>query len=1160
MLLIARVVSRLNAVSAYLETGLTMDAIPPTTVDPALLSDAVNGTPRVVIHLLGEFRVIVDGREVERSAWKRRKARSLVKLLALTPRQMLHREQITDVLWPDLDGDAASGNLRLSLHLARRALRSVSDGSLELIHLQDEHLSLRGSGPETIWIDVEQFELAALAAHRVHDVPAYQAAIRFYSGDLLPEDRYEDWATAPREVLRETYLGLLIALARLHESQGEYSSAITALERVVTVDATHEDAHAGLIRLHALTGRAGQALRQYARLREALTRELDIEPSVATQRLHADIAAGRFPSPGLPSPSNADGEPVLTASSPPRNHNLPAPLTSFIGRQQELAEMRQILPTTRLMTLSGTGGSGKSRLALELARGLIGEFEDGIWLVELAPLTDPALVSDAVAAAVGVREQPGQVLSETLLDALQDRSLVLVLDNCEHLIDACASLAEGLLAACPHLRILATSREALRVPGGLVWQVPSLALPASSPEESQWSSASIDQLAQVEAVALFVNRVRWVRPSFVLTSEDADAVVQICQRLDGLPLALELAAARASILTPAQLAARLDDALGVLSGGSRTAPDRQKTLQATLDWSYALLDACERTLLRRLAVFAGGWTLGAAESVCVGSCVPGTGGSDDGVTIAYADVLVVLAQLVDKSLVQVEDSAARPASTGVRYRLLETVRQYAAAHLAASGDAERMGECHTAYYLSLVEEAEPTFTGPDQAIWLDRIDREHDNLRAALRWAFAHDDIAGEAELCATLWGFWYYRGHLVEGDRRLADLVRRIHDAAVPTLVRAKVLQGAGVLAWNRGDPERSAQLSQQSLSMFEDVGDRHGISATLHALGVVAEMHGDYEEATSRYGAALQLREELGDTAGAAITLHNLGNLAREQADLVRAAELYERGLALQRTIGNTRGVALALASLAVVALDQGNYASSAELSAQSLQLYQRLGAKSLSITATNNLGYAVLFQGDTERAVTVQAQCLRLATEAGDKRGIAYGLEGVAAAIALFDTTARGAEQAARMFGAADALRETLQVPLPPADVALNERSLAAAHRALADDTYHAAWLAGRALVLEDAVAEALAVGDSLGRDEGTQVEAVAPRLLSPREREVALLVARGSTNREIAVALGMANRTVDTHVSNLLRKLGLASRADVSAWVIEHDLVPRDTPSS
>jgi DNA-binding SARP family transcriptional activator len=429
------------------------------------------GDPRVArgaalevvrVGLLGGFRVSVGARTVAEDAWRLRKARALVALLALEPGHRMHRERLMDLLWPDLDTGPAGNNLRQALHVARRTLAPAPTAASRYLCLESELVSLCLGG--RLWVDAEVFEEAAANARRLGEPTAYRAAIGLYAGDLLPQDRYEAWAEDRREGLRRAYLSLLVELAGLHEERGEPGPAIEALRRVVAEAPTHEGAHAGMMRLHALAGRRDEALKQYEQLREALSGELGTAPDPASRRLHADILAGSL------SPARPVQE---TARAGPR-HNLPAPRTSFVGREHELVEVGRLLAMTRLLTLTGAGGAGKTRLALEVARNLVGAYPDGVWLVELAGLSEGALVAQAFARALGVREQPGRPLADTLIDALRGRSLLLVVDNCEHLVDEAARLVETLLDRCPDLRVLATSREVLGVAGEMVWRVPSL--------------------------------------------------------------------------------------------------------------------------------------------------------------------------------------------------------------------------------------------------------------------------------------------------------------------------------------------------------------------------------------------------------------------------------------------------------------------------------------------------------------------------------------------------------------------------------------------------------------------------------------------------------------------------------------------------------------
>jgi DNA-binding SARP family transcriptional activator len=561
----------------------------------------MEGRSRAVrIWLLGGFRVSVGSRTVGEDGWRLKKARSLVKLLALAPAHRMHRERVTDLLWPGSGSKAQANNLRQVIHAARRALDPApAAGASDHLRLAADRLALCPEGD--VWVDVEAFEEEAAAARRAREPAAYRAAIGLYSGDLLPEDRYEGWAEERREALRGTHLTLLLELAGLYEEREDFEAAIEALRRAVSAEPTHEEAHAGLMRLYSLTGRRQEALLQYERLRKALLEELGAEPGNASRMLHEEVRAGR--SPGKAGGALADEDRRGRAMPAERGrHNLPVERTSFVGREEQMVEVWRLLAMTRILTLTGAGGAGKTRFASALARGFAGTYEDGAWLVELAPLSDAGLVEREVAGALGVREQPGRPLSAALKEHLSSKKLLLVLDNCEHLIEAAARLAKTLLDSCPNLKVLATSREALNVSGELIWRVPALSVPDDEPVNPP---TTVEELARYESVRLFVERARYRRPSFELTSDNASAVAEVCGRLEGIPLAIELAAARVGVLSVGQIAARLKDSLGVLAEGSRTAEPRQRTLRGALEWSYELLGELERELFRRLSVFRG---------------------------------------------------------------------------------------------------------------------------------------------------------------------------------------------------------------------------------------------------------------------------------------------------------------------------------------------------------------------------------------------------------------------------------------------------------------------------------------------------------------------------------------------------------------------------
>jgi predicted ATPase len=691
-------------------------------------------------------------------------------------------------------------------------------------------------------------------------------------------------------------------------------------------------------------------------------------------------------------------------------NNLPVQLTSFIGREREMAEVKGLLSTARLVTLTGPGGSGKTRLALEVAGELLAEYADGVWWVEHDALQDSALVPQAVATVLGVREEPGRSLTETLTDYLQPRQVLLVLDNCEHLVEACATLADTLLRSCPNLSILATSQEVLRLSGGREFPVPPLALP--DPDEA----LPVEVLSQYEAVELFIQRAQAARPNFVLDQTNASAVTDICVRLDGLPLAIELAAARIKLLSPQAILARLEDRFKLLRGGARDLPARQRALRATIDWSHDLLDEDEQTLFRRLAVFIGGRTLEGVEAVCSGI------EEDDRLAPLQIDVLDGLASLVDKSLIQQEEGVdGEP-----RFTMLVTIHQYAAERLEESGEAEALRRRHAEYFLALAEEAEPELTGPEQAAWLERLEEEHDNLRAALRWA----EESGEAEtglrLGGALWRFWDVRGHYSEGRERLAALLA-LSGASGRMAARAKALNGAGNLAWSQSDYAAARSLHEEGLTIRRELGDKRDIALSLNSLGIVARRQGDYAAARSLLEKSLAIERELGNKRGIAMSLNNLGLVAASQDDYAAARSFYEESLTIRRELGDKQGIANSLGNLGEVARDQGDYTAARSLHEESLAICRELG----------------------------------------DKLGIAYLLEGFVALAAAQGQPGR----ALRLAGAAAALREAIGAPLPPTYQAEFERHLETARQALGEEASATALAAGWAMTMEQAIEYAL-----------------------------------------------------------------------------------------
>ena len=768
--------------------------------------------------------------------------------------------------------------------------------------------------------------------------------------------------------------------------------------------------------------------------------------------------------------------------------NLPLALTSFVGREREMAEASKLLDTDRLLTLAGPGGSGKTRLALAVASGLVENFEDGVWLVELAPLSDPDLVPQAIASVLGVREAPGTDLIEGLVDHLEPRNVLLVLDNCEHLIEACASLAETLLRRCPGLSVLTTSREALGIPGETLFAVPPLSLP------DPHRPPAVEGMPRYEASRLFVERARAVRSGFSITGDNAMAIAQICYRLDGMPLAIELAAARVRVLSPEQISTRLDDSFRLLAGGGRSVLARQRTLLATMDWSYGLLGPQEKGLFRRLSVFAGGFTLEAAEGVCAGEDLEG------------GEVLDLLASLVDKSLVLVAAEQGGEA----RYRLLETARQYASEKLGEAGEAEEVHRRHADFYLALAEEAEPD--PREQGAWLERLGTERDNFRAALGWSLGPEASAEAAELGVRLavalghrrfWAAYGLGEGLVWFERGLAG------SGTLPEILRAEALAHAGWIANVQGNYEKAQRLLEENYAVSKELGDKHIVATSLIQLGQFLTMHGSEQERVETLREETEaLLPELSDPQLTASLLVFLGLVALNGDDYQRTFALLEEGLHLFREMGDTYGTAI----------------------------------------CCGTLGFVALHLDDVDRAARMFEEALRSLRELKDKVGTLHCLIGCASVNAL-----RGEQtRAAQLWGAAEALGEAASVPLLPAIESRYdyEGHVAAARSRLGEEAFEAQWAEGRKMTPEEAVEYALLAPERPAEPEAPPNY---PAGLSAREVEVLRLVAKGMTNARIAQELFISPRTVNAHMGSVYNKIGSHSRAEAARFASEHGLL-------
>ena len=1051
----------------------------------------------VRVRLLGGFSVLVGERNVERNEWRLRKAAALVKLLALAPDHRLHREWIMDRLWPDLGKRAASNNLRRTLHAARNAI-DPNAGSRYLAS-EDEHLVLCPEG--TLWVEVEAFEAAATAARREREPAAYRAALGLYAGELLPEDRYEEWTEERRGMLRRLNLALLAELASIHEYRGEYESAIEALRDAIAGEPAHEESHSGLMRLYAITGRQSEALRQYELLEEALVRELGTEPSASSRALREEIASGAL----IPLADGTNREDDVAAGA--GKHNLPAQRTSFVGRVREMAEVKRALAMTRLLTLAGAGGSGKTRLAMEVGRDLAGAYPDGVRLVELAPLSEGGLVPRAVAEAVGATEQPGRPIDDVLVAYLRDREMLLITDNCEHLAGATARLVDVLLDSCPRLRILATSRELLGVAGELNWPVPSLSVPDEQ-------SSTIEAVEAHEATRLFTARASNRRQNFSVTPENAGAVATICRRLDGIPLAIELAAARIGSLSARQLAQRLGSSLDLLSGG-RTAVPRHRTLEAALDWSHELLDEQEQVLFRRLAVFMGGWTLEAAENVS---------GLEEG-------TFEPLSGLVDKSLVSIEAPA-----DAIRYRMLEPIRQYAQQKLEDSGEAEATRRRHAEFFLALTEEAEPELIGPGQIEWFARLDAELGNIRAALSWSLEHDETGLALRLAGALWAYWFGRGYFGEGRRWLEASLAA--EAPGSVAARVKSLDALGRLANWQGEMDRVEAVVQEGLRLSAGAEVEVRVVASLReAMGDVARVREDYERAEEWYQGGLALCRDAGDMWISIWILGGMTNLALARDDYRRAEEIFEEAIALARELGDALALGTFLNGLSYVYVLQGDYPRATTMCEEAVALLRDRGYRGILVNVIDTLAWALLQGGNQGRALALYKEGLVLCKDQDDRTNAASYLEGLACEAA----TAGEARRTATLFGKAQALREAADFQLLTGEREMHEPYIRAARSRLDETSWEAALAEGREMTFKRAIEYALSTESSAATEQ--RPSEASP--LTRREREVAVLVAQGLTNQRIASELTISEYTVNQHAKNIFKKFGIHSREQVAS---------------
>jgi predicted ATPase/DNA-binding SARP family transcriptional activator len=998
------------------------------------------------IHLLGEFRLVSADAPV--SPIHSPRVQALLAYLVLHRATPQPRQQLAFLLWPDTSDAQARTNLRQLLHTLKQALPDADS----FVHVTPHTLQWRSDAP--CRLDVTDFAAAlsqASAAEQHGDVHSLrmtlEQACALYQGDLLPSC-YDDWIVPERERLRQAYAGALERLALLLESQDEPRAALAYARRLLRHDPLREETYRVLLRLYAACGDRAGVRRVYQTCAAVLQRELGVEPSAATRQAYEH--AVRLDAPTRP----------LPASPPPTNTNLPVQLTSFVGRARELAELKPLLLANRLLTLTGPGGTGKTRLALQLAEDtdVREPFTGGVWLIELAPLADPALVPHTVAATLGVREQPGRPLLDALVDYMRPKTLLLLLDNCEHLIEPCAQLAETLLRAAPGLKILASSREALGIAGEIPYRVPPLSLP--DPRQMHDLAA----LAQNDSVRLFVERAAATYPPFRLTAHNAPVVAQIGRRLDGIPLAIELAAARTKVFPPEQIAVRLDDRFRLLTGGSRTALPRHQTLLALIEWSHQLLTAVERALLRRLAVFAGSFSLEAAQAVC------GEGLGED--------VLETLARLADKSLIEVDE----PMDAGeARFRVLETIRQYAREKLLEAGEAEQVRDRHLAFFLDFAEEAEPKLRGPEQLAWLGRVEREHDNLRTALGWALERDKGESALRLAGALAYFWELRGYLSEGHKWLNDalaLAERERSERValgePALLthaetaqRARALVGIGMFRFAmQSDPAAARRSIEAGFGLWRELGDKWGMAVALALMGLMLAMEGDIQTSLARVKEGVSLAREVEDRWPLALCLIRLGDHLKG-TDLAAARRALEEGVAVARSVGDRSVLSEGLRELGQLYSVEGNRTAAMHVGEEALVEARAIGSMEHTFLALLQLALISCLQNDPEKAKRYCFEAWALGRETGSQMAAGFALMGFGTAACFGGQLGRGVRVLAAVEAFARQRGMNFKVEGEPTYMVI-QQALEKARAQLDPATFEAAWAEGQQMTVEQAIA--------------------------------------------------------------------------------------------
>lgn len=974
----------------------------------------------LALRWFGESEVFVQGNPLP--PLRHRKALWLLAYLTLRHDRAVARQEVAALFWPDAEESQALYYLRRLLTQLRSALGSEAS---RLLTPSPHTLQLDLSGADC---DVLSFD-TTLARIGVSAQPeeSLQKAISLHRGPLLP-DCLEDWAIAERNAREQSYLGALERLVRLTREKGEAIAVVRWLRLLLTADPYRESAVRELMQTLADSGDHAALQQVYQEFRSRLRENLNVAPAPETEALYRSFGSLSTKPVSLP--------PASAAAAGTLRH-LPIPLSDLIGREQEVEEVCGWLSKSRLVTLVGVGGVGKTRLAIAAADRVMERFTDGVWFADLAPLNAPSQITLTLLRLFGLKGEPQTPVEESLKQELSSRMLLLILDNCEHLLEECAFLVDQMLSACPGLRILATTREALGLAGEYIYTVPSLSLP---PVGQRVVEKEASTLLEYGAVRLLVERARQANASFQLTLGNADAVAQICHRLDGIPLALELAAARVRALTAAQIAARLDDRFRLLTGGSRAVLPRQRTLQTAIDWSYDHLSEEERILFHRVSLFAGDWSLEAAEAICADKL------------IAEADVLDLLTHLVQKSLVVFDGAEGK-----ARYSMLESLRQYSAERLAESGERETLRGQYCHFFLHWAEAAEPHFYGPEQSAWYDHVEKEYSNLRAALKWCQGEKAL----RLVGALSAFWDVRGYHKEGLAHQMTALSLAGMAGTPA--RTKVLLAAGQLSIRQGDLTLATTLLEECLTLRRKLGDTLGVGRVLNDLAEVALLQGNLRQARTCSEESLRMAREQGDRPSAIGALYMMGQISLFEGDTALAVSFYEECLVMQRELGDTRGIAGSLRSLGNAVWKQNNPTLARSLYEESLAIDRVLGDKAGILYTLHRLGHIAQAVGDYGRASSYYKERLALLWELDDVNAIILSLEDFASLTVCQEQY----EDAARLLGAMKTLYQTRGSNTPGAESAEYTRMLDIIRASLGEESFAVAWAKGGAMTLEQSI---------------------------------------------------------------------------------------------